>query len=118
RVDDECRKREREQSRKALLFKDLKQLMAETAAAREGEPTLPRRFEALVEQSGLDLSPRELLINAGTTGLCLGALGGLLRQSVLDGLPMALIGAAIPLLYVQLKRKARLEKLLSQLPDA
>jgi tight adherence protein B len=48
----------------------------------------------------------------------LGAVCGLLRQSLVTGVVGALAGAALPLLYVQFKRNARLEKLRSQLPDA
>jgi tight adherence protein B len=72
----------------------------------------------MVEQSGLDLTPGKLAAIAGGAALTLGALGLLIRQSVVVGAVAAAIGAAIPLLYVNVKRKARLEKLLSQLPDA
>ena len=72
----------------------------------------------MIEQSGLELTPQKLLAIAAVSGLTLGALGGLLRQSLVIAAVGALIGAGVPLLYVQMKRKARLEKLLSQLPDA
>jgi tight adherence protein B len=47
-----------------------------------------------------------------------GALLGFARQSIAAGVLGTLIGAALPLLYVQLKRNSRLERLRSQLPDA
>jgi tight adherence protein B len=118
RIDEEFRKRQRERARKGLLFKDLTQLSAEAEAERGEKPSLSRRFGAMVEQSGLDLTPRKLLTIAGSTGLGLGSLAGLLRQSVPVGLIAALFGAVVPILYVQRKRAARIEKLLSQLPDA
>ena len=71
----------------------------------------------MVEQSGLDLTVRTLLTISAAVGLGCGLLGGMLRQSVLVAAVAAPAGAALPLAYVQLKRKARLEKLLSQLPD-
>jgi len=42
----------------------------------------------------------------------------LLRQSPLTGLVVGAIGAAVPFLYVRRKQKARMYKLLTQLPDA
>ena len=118
RVDDEFRRRQRDQARKSLLFKDLGQFAAETEVDREWDPTLRQRFEAMVEQSGLDLTPQQLLTIVAVTGLGLGILAGLLRQSVPVGLVVALVGSVVPVLYVRRKRNARIEKLLSQLPDA
>jgi tight adherence protein B len=50
--------------------------------------------------------------------LLLGAAGGLGLRSVAFGLLAAVIGAALPVGYVYLKRHERLEKLRGQLPDA
>jgi len=117
RIDDEFRKQQRERARKALIFKDLNQLAGDAAGDQGAVPHLRRWLDALVEQSGLDLTVRTLLTISVAVGLVLGVLGGLLRQSVLVAAVAALAGAALPLAYVQIKRKARLEKLLSQLPD-
>jgi tight adherence protein B len=57
------------------------------------------------------------LIMAGV-GIGVGVLGGLLRQSLLVGAVAGVAGAAAPLVYVHFKRKARLAKMMSQLPDA
>jgi tight adherence protein B len=116
RVDDEFRKRQRERAKKSLLNKDLSQLFAE--AEGEKAPGLSQWFEAMVEQSGLDITTRRLQVITAASGLGLGAVCGLLRQSLVTGVVGALAGAALPLLYVQFKRNARLEKLRSQLPDA
>jgi tight adherence protein B len=118
RIDEEFRKRQRERARKALLFKDLYQDSADLAAMSEERPNLRRRFGAMVEQSGLDLTPQKLLTIAGAAGLGLGSLAGLLRQNVAVGVIAALFAAVVPILYVQRKRTSRIEKLLSQLPDA
>jgi tight adherence protein B len=117
RIDDEFRKRQRERARRALIFKDLNQLALDAAADREAGPDLRKRLQAMVEQSGLDLTVRQLLAISVGVGLVFGVLGGLLRQSVLVATVVAPVGAVLPLAYVQIKRKARLEKLLSQLPD-
>jgi tight adherence protein B len=117
RIDDEFRKRQREQARKALIFKDLNQLALDAAGDEQGGPDLRKRLEAMVEQSGLDLTVQKLLTISVAIGLGCGLLGGLLRQSVLVAAVAAPAAAALPLAYVHFKRKARLEKLLSQLPD-
>jgi tight adherence protein B len=118
RIDDEFRKRQREQARKAMLFKDLSKLATEAGAEEDGLATIRYRFVAMVEQSGMDLTPQRLLVIAAVSGLSFCALGALVRQSMLLGLSLVPLGAVLPLLFVHLKRNARLEKLLSQLPDA
>jgi tight adherence protein B len=116
RLDEEFRKRQRDQVRRSTLFRNLGQ--SEAAADELAETRWTYRFEALVEQSGLDLTPRKLLLIAGSLGLGLGALVGLVRQSQLLGTLAGLLGLVAPIVYVALKRRARIEKLLSQLPDA
>jgi tight adherence protein B len=118
RIDDEFRKQQRERARKAMLFKDLNHLVMEGPGDQEAEPNLRQRLAAMIEQSGLDLTPPQLLTYSAAVGVGLGLLGGLVRQSALVAAVAAAIGAIVPLAYVQFKRKARLEKLLSQLPDA
>ena len=118
RVDDEFRSRQRERAKKSLMLKDLRDVLAETGDLDDQTPNLRHRFEAMVEQSGLDLTPERLQATALLLGLGMGAASGLLRQSVVIGVLGALIGAALPLFYVQFKRKSRLEKLRTQLPDA
>jgi Flp pilus assembly protein TadB len=117
RVDDEFRKHQRDRAQRSGLFKNLDAL-ADEAADSDAQPGLRKQFEALVEQSGLDLTPQRLLLMMVGAASALGVLGGLIRQNILVGLVAGLLGAAGPLFYVHLKRKARLEKLLAQLPDA
>jgi tight adherence protein B len=117
RVDDEFRKRQRERAQKSTLFKNLGALAAEAAAEQEADTTLRRRFEAMVEQSGLDTTPRRLLSLAVVVGIASGAVAMLLSGSLLMTTAVALPAAAAPVAYVQLKRRARLHKMLSQLPD-
>jgi tight adherence protein B len=117
RIDDEFRKRQRERARKALIFKDLNRLALDAGDDQDVAPNLRGRLEAMVEQSGLDLTLQKLLTIAAVAGLGCGLLGGLARQSLLVAAVAAPAGALVPLAYVQYKRKGRLEKLLSQLPD-
>jgi tight adherence protein B len=121
RVDEEFRKRQRTHAQKSTLFKSLDRLTAEAPEGFDQEEErggLGRRFTSLVEQSGLNLTPRRLLTIMAAAGLAPGALGALLFQNLLVGGVFALIGAVAPLLYVSFRRTARLNKLLSQLPDA
>lgn len=118
RVDEDLRLKQRDRARKSLLYKDLKQIAAEVGADAEAKPSLRQRLEAMVDQSGLEITTRKLLTISAGVGLGLAAVGGLVRQSPIVAAVLAPVGAALPLLYVQMKRKARLEKLLSQLPDA
>src|SRR5208282_3251283 len=116
RVDEEFRKRARAQ--KSLLFKDLRALSADVAGDEAERPSLGRRFEAMVEQSGLDLTPSKLLTIMVGTSLGLGLLGGLVRHNILVAAVGAIVGGAAPIFFVKFKRNARSGKLLSQLPDA
>jgi tight adherence protein B len=117
RVDDEFRQRLRDRAKKSLLMKDLRELVA-APADEEDRPTLRRRFEAMVEQSGLELTPARLLTISGVAALTLGGLGGLVRQNILVAAVGAVVGGVVPVAYVNFKRNKRQEKLLSQLPDA
>ena len=117
RVDEEFRKRARARAQKSLLFKDHRALSG--VAGDEAErPSLGQRFETMIEQSGLDLTPSRLLTIVVGTSLGLGLLGGLVRHNILVAAVGAIVGGAAPIFFVKFKRNARSEKLLSQLSDA
>src|SRR3954453_15201428 len=62
RVDDQFRKRLRNQAQKSTLFKNLgTPEVVELGADDEPRPDLRRRLEAMVEQSGLNLTPERLM---------------------------------------------------------
>lgn len=125
RVDEEFRKRQRERARTASLFKNIGQRLTEAPALEPAETPVQdateaglwSRYEAMVRQSGLDIHPSRLLVLALTAGLVLACVGGVFRSPWL-GIMSAPAGIAAPLLYVQMKRRARMKKLLEQLPDA
>jgi tight adherence protein B len=117
RVDDEFRKRLRDRAKKSLALKELRDLMP-ASGGEEAQPSVQQRFVAMIEQSGLELTAGRLVTIAGVSALALGAAGGLLRQNILVGVVGAVIGAAVPVAYVNFKRNQRQEKLLSQLPDS
>jgi tight adherence protein B len=119
RVDDEFRKRLRARAEKSMLFKDLRELSADAVAgAGEERPTLRQRFELMVEQSGLELTPARLAAIAAGSAITLGLLGAVVRRDPIAAVVGVLLGAGVPVFYVNFKRNQRQDKLLSQLPDA
>jgi tight adherence protein B len=118
RVDEALRLRQRERARQSALFKDLGSLPPDLGAAEEERPTWRHQFVAMVEQSGLDLAPSRLLLYMAAAGVGGGGLVFALGAGAVAAVLVALALAAGPFLYVWLKRRARLHKLMSQLPDA
>jgi tight adherence protein B len=114
RVDEEFRKR----LQKTLMLKDLRDLSAGAPVDDAEQNNLRSRFEAMVEQSGLEITPGRLVAIAVGSGLALAFLGGLVRREPIAAAVGALLGGGVPLAYVNFMRNRRSEKLLSQLPDA
>lgn len=117
RVDLEFIKKKVAKSKKASLFKNLEQM---DAAAREGDdrPTLARRFEAMIEQSGMDLTSGRLLTISAVIGGTMGVLAFSARGGPIEAAIAAPLGFLAPILFVKRRRDARMEKLRSQLPEA
>lgn len=117
RMDEEFRHKQRIRVQKSTLFKDLGSLAAAASADHDAVPSRRQRFETLIEQSGLDVTPQKLIVISLVVAAVLFILSVLLGQKLIVAGILASCGAFIPLLYVKFKRKERLEKLLSQLPD-
>lgn len=118
RVDDEFSKKQRDRIRTSKLFKEPAKLRAESQALIGAKPGMRGRFEAMVEQSGLNLTPERLLLIAGISASILGLGAGLLAGNVWVGLVAGLVSGLLPMGYVRFKQKQRLDKFHSQLPDA
>jgi tight adherence protein B len=117
RLDEEFRQRQRDQIRRSSLFKNLGQLAAEAAADDAGE-TLRERLRQVIQQSGLNVTPRRLAAVAAGVGLGVGAVVTVLRASPLQGALAGLVAALFPVLYVVMKRNERMNRMMAQLPDA
>jgi tight adherence protein B len=128
RVDNEFRKVRREPGPASPLFKNVDRLnLGERALMPEGaavEASLPRtdgsvpaRLGVMLEQADLGITPRQLMAAAAVLGLVLGVAATWWKGPLL-GTVAAAAGAAVPLIYVEGRRRARREKLLSQLPNA
>lgn len=118
RVDEELRRKQRERAKQSSLFKNLGVLPPGFTGDDDVRPSLAERFQAMVEQSGLDLAPRRLLLYMGIAALVGAGLMTLFGSSLLAVIAVGLVGAAGPYLFVAIKRKARLHKMMGQLPDA
>ena len=116
RVDTEFLKKKTEAAKKTPLFKNLGQVAAQLSDGVK--PTTRQKFEAMVEQSGIDTTPGRVLAIAGAVSGVLGLGAFLIRQSPLDAGLTALVGALVPIWRVKKTRDARIEKLRSQLSDA
>ena len=117
RVDEEFLKNQRERARNTSPFKELDRLAAELATE---EPRLSWRgwLVLLVEQAGLDYSPRTFLIASAGTAFLAGAVVGALTWSLLLAVPAALLAVGGPLWFLCWRKQRRLAKILAQLPDA
>jgi len=118
RIDDEFRKRQRIRVEKTSLFKDLGRFAAEAHSGERRRGGLKVWLHELVEQSGLDIEPRKLIMIAVGVGSAIGLVVGLIGRGPVPALVATPIGFAGPFVYVMFKRKARINKLRSQLPDA
>src|SRR5260370_25851777 len=115
RVDEEFRSRQRERAQRSLLFKDLAVLNVEAAEEVTKGNSWRDYLNALIEQSGLEVTPRRLFTFMIATGVACGLLGFVLTQGFFIAVVVSLIGAHIPPGDVQHKRSRRLRRLLSQL---
>ncbi len=116
RVDEEFRKKQRDRAKRGGLFKNLAQVAADVRAG-EDKPGPRRRFETLVEQSGLETTPGRVFGIACGVAVFLGAATALLRGLWLAP-AVALVGFCLPIVYVAMKHRQRMDKLQAQLPEA
>lgn len=76
------------------------------------------RLEHFIEQSALPLTLPRLLQISGGAALLAGMLTSLLAPHWALSLPAATAGFALPFLFVQYKRRQRIDRLTNQLPEA
>jgi tight adherence protein B len=119
RLDVEFHHKQRERAKKSLLFKELDQLRnAPQDGAPLPKPSFRERVQAMLDQSGLELTLKRLYSFSAGGAVGTGIVAGVLLRGPLAGLAGALIGAALPFLYVKFKRNSRQESLRRQLSDA
>ena len=77
-----------------------------------------QRLAAMGEQAGRPKPGYQVVMNSLILALMGGVMGGVLLQSGFAGLCAAVAGFAVPYLRLSIQRRARLEKLEEQMPDA
>jgi tight adherence protein B len=118
RVDAEFRNRQRERAQRSMLFKDLGQANIESAEDFAKPPSWRERLDLVIEQSGLEITQRRLLMIMAGVGGFTSVLVFLLPLNPLIVLLIGPAAAFLPLGYVLYKRKQRMARLLAQLADA
>jgi tight adherence protein B len=114
---DRARSRQTERARRAVQHKNLHELAADGAGDRSRLPPL-QRAELFIEQAGLRLRPAQIILTALLLAGSAAAVAFLTTRSpLLTGLA-AVVAAGLPALYVASVRRRRLDRLLSQLPNA
>jgi tight adherence protein B len=118
RLEADLRQREIKQAERSLANKELHE---EPDARETDEPprlTLGERWTATVEESGVSIRPGQLAGLCAIFAFAVAGAVGLFSHRPLLGAVCLPIGAAGPIAYVLRVRKKRLQKLLSQLPEA
>jgi tight adherence protein B len=98
----------------ASLFNDLKQMSAAVASTRSSWRAALRD---IVEQSGLRIQPRVLLGVSAGLGAALGVVAVILARRWWAAPAGLAPGLVAPTLYVCMKRRLRMRKLIMQLPE-
>jgi tight adherence protein B len=115
RLNQELQEQLRQRVRQRIKLEDVSQI---ARMAKESKSTRRQWLMAALDQSGLNMSVNRFLLTTLAVACTAGLLFGGLTESPLLGMFAAMAGAALPLLRVLYARQKRLEKLLSQLPDA
>jgi len=118
RIDEEFLRKRKDRAKKSPLFKNLGQVADALSAGDEGHPTIKQRFIAMVDQSGMDITPARIGALSGMAAAVVGVVGFMLRGSPIDAVLAGAVAAVVPVWVVKQKRDKRIEKLRSQLPEA
>lgn len=116
-VREQMRSRQLERARLAVQHSDLHELAA-TGAAEMAQRSLRERVILFIEQAGLRMRPAQIVV----AGVLLAGLAAFViwvpTGNLLFGVIAAILSGGLPYLYVAHLRRRRLDKLLSQLPNA
>jgi len=117
RLEEDLRLRQKERARKSMAYKEMYEMAAEGLVDLRVRPTLRERFVKLVDESGMLITPIRLLCLSAGMALSLGLLTWVPTGRWIYGAIAALAGAVLPVLYVAMRRRKRMHKMLSQLPE-
>lgn len=114
-VRQESRSRQTERARLAVQHRDLYEM---AALSQPGRPSFVERLEMSLEQTGLPRRRVMVLFIGATLASVAAILLGVISRQPVAGALVALLFFAPPIVYVAIVRRRRIEKLLSQLPNA
>ena len=118
RMQEELLARQREQARGSMAYKELYEMAAEGLTDVEESRSIISRFIKLVDESGMVMKPAQILMLAALCGAVPAGLVWLLSGNPIYVTIAGICGAVLPVGYVYIRRAQRMEKMLSQLPDA
>lgn len=98
----------------ASLFKNFDELITDS----EQHEGVLRRLQIMIEQSGLWITPWQLISMSASACVALAVASWFLTGSWMVVLAGAVAGGVTPVLYVRMRRQRRIQKLCLQLPDA
>ncbi len=118
RLDEEFQLRQRQRAQGSLQYQKIHGEAAEGLDPIHCDATLRERLLRFVEESGVRIQAGQLaLLSAAAASAAVLLVGVVLGNWILAGLAVP-IAAGVPVLYVSIMRAKRLDRLLSQLPDA
>ena len=119
-LEDELTERGKKRARESIESKrgtSLGQMAAEAAQAQESR-TISETLEHMMEQAGLHVPFRSILLAAIGLGAAVGVCLHIIIGNIAITIVSAVAAMSLPLLYVAYRRKRRLDALRSQLPDS
>ena len=118
RLEEEFQLRQRERASNSMEYRKMHDLASDGLAESRCDATLRQRLLRFVEESGVRIRPVQLVaMSSIAAAAAVVSLGLLADRWILAALATPL-AAGLPVLYVSIMRVRRLDKLLSQLPDA
>ncbi len=102
-------------TRRSPLFRDLNTLHVQT---RQDHVGLRQRCEVMLEQSGLKITLKQVLILTAVLGIAAALLMLMISPLRILAVLAGVLAAALPLMFVIWKRRVRIQKLCQQLPEA
>jgi len=122
RMDEELRERQRERARDSVEKQgnqDLGNLVDEALRESNAERrSLLERFEEMIQQSGVRVTSTRLQVTSLLTGAVVALIVGFLSRNLFATLAFSVLAAIVPVLYIEMQRRRRMERLRSQLPDS
>jgi tight adherence protein B len=118
RMEEQFRKKQRDRIRTSPLMKDFSTIAAEATSENSKKRSIRSSFQGMVEQSGLEITATKLLQYMVASGVLSALFTGIIFRSPMATFLFLIVGALVPMFYVQWKRHKRLEKLRAQLSDA